>query len=130
MKSFDLKMLDVPKGHIETSLAGIGPVSFEVKELDSDDIIEFRRHFIGVVSELGENPDPADANIALFQVAVEIVKNALIPELTTDQAIKLIPMAGGANGDFVRQIAIRCGVSDLLFQSDDDDEGLQDELPM
>ena len=130
MKSFDLKMLDVPKGNIETNLAGIGPVSFEVKELDSDDIIEFRRHFIEVVSELGENPDPADANIALFKVAVEIVKDTLIPELTTDQAIKLIPMTGGANGDFVRQIAIRCGVSDLLFQSDDDDEGLQDELPM
>ena len=129
MKSFALDMLTVSDAPIVASVAGQGKVKFEVKELDADQIIALREHFIGLMAELGQEPEPAAANRLIFQMGVDLICQTVKPEINRKQAVRLLPIVGGVNGELVRELAIRCGVSDLLIHGPEDDGGSQSDIP-
>ena len=133
MKSFDVKLLDTTDAPIVASVAGHGKLEFEVVEADTGLVIGLRKRFVSLYAEINDAPDDeanAAAYAVMFKMACELVKNTVVPKMTDEQALRLVPLAGGHNGDLVRQLAVRFGVFDMLARGDgEDDKGLEDELP-
>ena len=130
MKSFNLEMVEIVDAPIVASLSGQGKVQFEtVKETEAEFYNGLRKQLYQLMTDVGTEPDTASANALMFDISVLLVSECLLPKMEYSQAVRLVSMAGGYRGELIRQIAIRFGVLDLIAQGDDEDGGLQDELP-
>ena len=130
MKSFNLEMVEIVDAPIVASLSGQGKVQFEtVKETEAEFYNGLRKKLYQLMTDVGTEPDLASANALMFDISVLLVSECLLPKMEYSQAVRLVSMAGGYRGELIQQIAIRFGVLDLIAQGDDEDGGLQDELP-
>ena len=130
MKSFALEMVEIPDAPIVASVSGEGQVRFEVvQKVEADFYTDLRNKLYKLMTDVGTEPDLAAANALMFDISVLLVRECVLPKMDHMQAVVLVSLVGGYRGELIQQLAVRFGVSDLISQADDDDGGLQDELP-
>ena len=135
MKSFELKMLDSGglDGKVAAQVRGQGddPVEFDTVDIEYETTLELRKHCARETGAALSDDGSMDNVVAvglLFEVAVHLVKETIVPRLNNEQATRLINLTGGIRGELVPQLAIKYGISDLMLNRDDG--GDEDELPM
>ena len=128
MKTFTIDMVESDT-ELVVNVSGQGKVKFETVEVSTELISELRCKFIELASEIGEDNDPVKAHNAMFKMAIYLVEHTVLPKLTSEQALQLVPLSGGVNGGLVKELVIRFGLADLMSHTQEDDGGLQDEIP-
>ena len=134
MKSFDLKMLESGDfdGKVSAKVRGHSDaVEFDTVDVEYATTLELRKRCAKQLEDAKDDDGVLD-NVAavglIFELAVHLVRQVVVPRLNDEQATRLIALTGGVRGNLVPQLAVRYGISDIILSTDDG--GDEDELPM
>ena len=128
-KKFNAGMVTVSNEPLTVTIDGIGDVEIELNDADMDRVLGLRRAMANEGKDK-DLSDPVEAMGAMFTLTTLVVKSAVKEVMSNDQAVQLIVKTGGTQGDMVRQLVKRFGVSDLLRSGMDDDGGSDvDDIP-
>ena len=115
MKQFNLNMLGSDAGKLSAHYQGQGKVEFPLNKPDMETVLSLRSSLTDMGAKIGTNPDPAEAHVMIYKMAVVLVRKTISVKMDDDQATQVVLNCGGARGDLVFELAKAFGVKDIMF---------------
>ena len=125
MKSFTADMLGDAEDSIVVNITGPGVVKIDLAPVDTQNVLDARRSMAESMGDMDDGASNAEAVALMSGFAIQLVGWSVSETLSEAECVKLIVATGGFNSDFIKSLAQRMGVYDIMFGGGGEDDPSQ-----